>query len=110
VHRIFLLLLTLPSLPLLQENQSSFNEALNHWRELNLTTTFINFAGQTNGISRSMALLLHHWKEVVDFWLAAMSKADDESFRPLLKCATEFFPSLILQLIGHQQPSAKTPC
>ena len=33
-----------------------------------------------------MALLVHHWKEVVERWLEAMDKTDDEGLKPLLEC------------------------
>ena len=33
-----------------------------------------------------MALLVHHSKEVVELWLAAMDKADEEALKALLEC------------------------
>jgi U3 small nucleolar RNA-associated protein 20 len=32
-----------------------------------------------------MALLVHHWKDVMDLWLVAVDGADDEALKPLLE-------------------------
>lgn len=32
-----------------------------------------------------MALLVHHWNEVVDLWLEAVDASDDEGLRALLE-------------------------
>lgn len=33
-----------------------------------------------------MALLVHHWEEVIELWLQAMDKTDEEALKPLLEC------------------------
>jgi U3 small nucleolar RNA-associated protein 20 len=52
---------------------------------LNLASTFLEFARKANGLSASMALLVHHWKEVLELWLEAMVKTDEEGLKPLLE-------------------------
>lgn len=36
-------------------------------------------------MSASMPLLVHHWREIVDFWLEAVDGAGDEALKPLLE-------------------------
>lgn len=60
-------------------------QSLEHWRELNLTLGFLNYANKVQALSASMPLLLHNWKEVVDLWLDAVEVADDEALKALLE-------------------------
>jgi len=78
------------SSPKLQDNDSHFHEALDHWRQLNLAPSFIQFAKKADGLSASMPLLLHNWREVYELWLEAFQSADDEGLRALL----EWVPTL----------------
>jgi hypothetical protein len=71
---------------LLQDNDSHFHEALDHWRQLNLSPSFILFAHKADSLSASMPLLLHNWKDIYALWLEAFESADDEGFRVLLEC------------------------
>ncbi|CCM06042.1 uncharacterized protein FIBRA_08288 [Fibroporia radiculosa] len=66
------------------DTDSHFHEALQHWRELNLSPAFVAYANDVNGLSASMPLLLYHWHTVVELWLAALEKADDEALKALL--------------------------
>ncbi|KIP04980.1 hypothetical protein PHLGIDRAFT_25296 [Phlebiopsis gigantea 11061_1 CR5-6] len=66
------------------EQDSHFHEALDQWRELNLAPKFLEFANKVDGLSASMALLVHHWKDVVELWLDAMDSTDEEGLKPLL--------------------------
>ncbi|TFY67729.1 hypothetical protein EVJ58_g1435 [Rhodofomes roseus] len=67
------------------DTDSHFYEALNHWRELNLSPSFVKFAHASDGLSASMPLLLHNWQAVVDLWLDALVSADDEGLKALLE-------------------------
>ena len=75
---------------LLQDNDSHFHEALDHWRQLNLSPSFISFANKADSLSASMPLLLHNWKDIYALWLEAFESADDEGFRVLLECVKRF--------------------
>lgn len=68
-----------------QDNDSHFHEALDHWRQLNLAPSFIQFASKADGLSASMPLLLHNWREIYVLWEEALSCADDEGLRALLE-------------------------
>lgn len=70
---------------LAQDNNSHFHEALDHWRQLNLSPAFLRFAGQADPLSASMPLLLHNWREITDLWTAALDASDDEALRALLE-------------------------
>ena len=64
-----------------------------HWQELNLAPTFIKFAQDAEPLSASMPLLLHNWKEVVELWLAALEKSDDEGLKAILEYVLFIFVS-----------------
>lgn len=68
-----------------QDNESHFHESLEHWRQLNLAPSFIIFADNASPLSLSMPLLLHHWKEIIVHWEAAMDSTNDEGLRALLE-------------------------
>lgn len=85
----------------IEETQSAFHEALNHWRELNLAPAFLKFASQTNELSLSMGLLLHNWQEIVDRWCDAMASANDEALKPLL----DLFQKLLVDLQSTLSPA-----
>ena len=68
-----------------QENDSHFHQALEHWRQLNLAGSFIQFANKADPLSGSMALLLHHWKDLIGLWSEAMEASDDEGLLALLE-------------------------
>ncbi|KAI0692147.1 hypothetical protein BC835DRAFT_84320 [Cytidiella melzeri] len=67
------------------DTDSHFHTALQDWRELSLAPAFIRFANKTSGLSASISLLLHHWKEIIDLWLETVAGADDEALKPLLE-------------------------
>ncbi|KAF6761034.1 hypothetical protein DFP72DRAFT_1002832 [Ephemerocybe angulata] len=66
------------------DNDSHFHEALDHWRQLNLSPGFIQFVNQADSMSASMPLLLHNWREIIEIWITAMESSDDEGLRALL--------------------------
>ncbi|KAI0667028.1 hypothetical protein C8Q78DRAFT_412634 [Trametes maxima] len=66
------------------DNDSHFHGALLQWQELNLAPAFLKFARDADPLSASMPLLLHNWKEVVELWLEALGKSDDEGLKALL--------------------------
>ncbi|KAJ2918304.1 hypothetical protein MD484_g2111, partial [Candolleomyces efflorescens] len=66
------------------DNESHFHEALDHWRQLNLSPGFIHFANKVDSMSASMPLLLHNWRDIIELWITAMEGSDDEGLRALL--------------------------
>ena len=68
-----------------KDNESHFHEALNDWRQLNLSSVFIKFANDADPLSASMALLLHNWRGIVDLWNAALDDSDDEALKAMLE-------------------------
>ena len=101
----------------MQDNQSYFHESLEHWRQLNLSPAFIKFANQVHGLSASITLLLHHWRDIVGFWNSAMNVADDEAMKALLECVTSLFasnykptrPRSLLQKLAHDLRATLSP-
>jgi U3 small nucleolar RNA-associated protein 20 len=90
----------------LQDNQSHFYEALEHWRQLNLSPAFVKFAGRADGLSASMPLLVHNWKEILELWLEAIKDADDEALRALLECVVFFFLSCTILTLAQLNAKA----
>ncbi|KAF8805205.1 hypothetical protein BYT27DRAFT_7105392 [Phlegmacium glaucopus] len=82
------------------DNDSHFHEALDHWRQLNLAPSFIQFANKADSLSASMPLLLHNWKDIYNLWLEAFESADDEGFRALLD---------LLQKMAHDLRTTLSP-
>lgn len=68
-----------------KDDESHFHQALEHWRQLNLSQSFLQFANKAGPMSASMPLLLHNWKEIVDCWIGCLEGSDDEGLRPLLE-------------------------
>ncbi|KAI0782968.1 armadillo-type protein [Abortiporus biennis] len=68
----------------IEENSSHFHEALEHWRELNLSPAFIQFASKADALSASLPLLLHNWQQIIELWMGAISAADDEALKAVL--------------------------
>ena len=73
------------------DNASHFHEALDHWRQLNLSPGFIQFANQADPMSLSMPLLLHNWRDIIEIWVTAMEGSDDEGLKALLECVICLF-------------------
>ncbi|KAG8737812.1 U3 snoRNP protein [Ceratobasidium sp. 414] len=70
------------------DTQSHFQVSLDQWRQLNLSPSFIPFASQVAKLSRSFAMLLHHWEEIVCLWMGAVASSDEEAFKPLIELST----------------------
>ncbi|KAF8623398.1 hypothetical protein AX17_007436 [Amanita inopinata Kibby_2008] len=68
----------------IEESDSLFHSSLDHWRQLNLSPGFLNFANKAEQLCLSMPLLLHNWKEIINLWIEAMGLVDDEGLRALL--------------------------
>ncbi|GJJ08423.1 hypothetical protein Clacol_002639 [Clathrus columnatus] len=65
------------------DTECHFHHGLDHWRQLDLSPVFVEFADKVYPLSSNVALLLHHSKDIVDFWLEAMSKASDDTIKTL---------------------------
>jgi U3 small nucleolar RNA-associated protein 20 len=70
---------------LYQDDESHFFEAIEHWRQLNLSPAFVRFSTDVATIAASMPLLVHHWGDIVKLWLSALDRADDEALIALLE-------------------------
>ncbi|KAF4598878.1 U3 snoRNP protein [Pleurotus pulmonarius] len=66
------------------ENGSQFYESLQHWKQLNLSPSFLQYANLVEPLSASMPLLLHNWRDIVKLWLDALASSNDEGLKPLL--------------------------
>ncbi|KAG8773851.1 U3 snoRNP protein [Ceratobasidium sp. 428] len=71
-----------------EDNQSHFQVSLDQWRQLNLSPSFLAFAGRVENLSGSFAMLLHHWEELVRLWMDTVASSDEEAFKPLIELST----------------------
>lgn len=65
--------------------ESYFIEALNKWRELNLTTSFSTFLNNVHGRADSLAQVVHHQQFLLDEIIRAISSSDSLSSTALLE-------------------------
>ncbi|TFY83749.1 hypothetical protein EWM64_g255 [Hericium alpestre] len=84
----------------IEDDQSHFHEALENWRQLNLSLAFVRFAGQADSLSASMPLLLLHWKDIIALWLSCVDGADDEALKALFD---------LMQKLAHDLRSTIIP-
>ncbi|OBZ65821.1 U3 small nucleolar RNA-associated protein 20 [Grifola frondosa] len=85
------------------DSDSHFHEALDHWKELNLSPAFLKFAHDSDVLSASMPLLLHNWREIMDLWFGALDAADDEALKALLE------PFSLFQKLAHDLRTTLAP-
>ncbi|KAG8824346.1 U3 snoRNP protein, partial [Serendipita sp. 399] len=83
----------------IEDDQSYFYAALDHWKQLNLSPSFLRYVKVSEPLSSTLALLLHHWEEVVDLWVDAMKDGDLESKQPLLDLMQKLLQDLRTTLI-----------
>ncbi|KAG7447295.1 uncharacterized protein BT62DRAFT_948312 [Guyanagaster necrorhizus] len=84
-----------------EDSESHFRDALSHWRQLNLSPSFIGFANKASSLSASLPLLLHNWREVVGLWISALKSSDDEGFKALL----DLLQKMIIDLRSTLSPA-----
>ncbi|TFK50804.1 hypothetical protein OE88DRAFT_1680621 [Heliocybe sulcata] len=82
------------------DGSSHLHETIDHWRQLNLSPAFLSFANRVDGLSASMPLLLHHWKDIVDLWTTALDQSDDEGVVALAD---------LLQKLAHDLRTTLSP-
>ena len=70
---------------ILQDNDSHFHQAIDHWRQLNLAPSSIQFMNKADSLSASMPLLLHHHGQIVELWITALDAGDNEALKALLE-------------------------
>ena len=81
----------------ISDSESSFYNALDHLRQLNLSPAFLGFANKARGLSASVPLLVHHSHEIVELWIEAAKEADDNGLTALFECVC-FYATTIVAL------------
>lgn len=66
-----------------EDNSFFYNDALNHWQEVNLTTTFQEFCDKQTRYTSSLAQLIHHAKDVFGLLALYIAKHDVLALEPL---------------------------
>ncbi|RUP48500.1 hypothetical protein BC936DRAFT_144478 [Jimgerdemannia flammicorona] len=98
------------------EHNTFFNEALQSWKELNLTSQFVAFIRETEKYVQSLAQLLYHKEKIAAALETHLRIRDSLALEPLLDLVTklakdlegEFYPyfeqifSVILPLVNNQ--------
>lgn len=85
------------------DTECHFKLALDYWRQLDLTPVFNNFADRAYPLSTSVALLLHHSKDIVAFWLEAIAQASGDTLRTLFECVSTFLKNYLYSLLTLHQ-------
>jgi U3 small nucleolar RNA-associated protein 20 len=67
------------------ETDSYFKTSFSHWEELNISTSFSEFAIECAPLCQSLPLVLHHKKEINDLLVKYISIQDEHSLESLLE-------------------------
>ena len=71
-------------------SRSYFRDALDHWREFNLSQSFTEFSREVNLLSESLPQLLHHADTVHELLVEYIGRRDELSLEPLLHLVAHF--------------------
>lgn len=74
--------------------ESHFISTLEYWRELNISTNFIDFVDETKSICNSLAQIIHHKRRVFEAIKSRIEVNDVNSLQPLLELLTQFIHDL----------------
>lgn len=74
--------------------ESHFISTLEYWRELNISTNFLDFVEETKTINNSLAQIIHHKKKVFEIFRSRIEVNDVNSLQPLLELLTQFIHDL----------------
>ena len=67
------------------EKTSYFHNALESWIDLNLATTFTDFAREVKPWSESLPHVIHYQDKIMDALAKAIEEGDEVGLEPLLK-------------------------
>lgn len=71
------------------ESDTFFNQSLSKWRELNCCLDFQEFYKGVSPLVKSLSLLVHHQKSVIDILQKYMKKKDTLALEALLQLCVE---------------------
>lgn len=83
------------------ETSSYFRSAFDHWVELNLTETFVQFARRVGPLSESLAQILYHEDKIMGFLVEFIDKRDQNAMEPLLSLLAQFARDLGVRFEKH---------
>lgn len=69
---------------------SHFRSAFEHWTELNLSDTFVQFARRVGPLSESLAQILYHEERIMGLLTEFIDKRDEHSMEALLSLLAQF--------------------
>ncbi|KAL2102527.1 hypothetical protein ACEWY4_001695 [Coilia grayii] len=84
-----------------EEVETYFYEALNKWRDLNLTDHFTTFLKEVSNKSQSFHLLVFHQKAIVDSLKTHLSVKNSMAFQPLLDLVVQLARDLQTDFYPH---------
>ncbi|XP_031438174.1 small subunit processome component 20 homolog isoform X1 [Clupea harengus] len=84
-----------------EEVETYFYEALNKWRDLNLTDHFTTFLKEVSNKSQSFNLLVFHQKAIVDSLKTHLSIKNSMAFQPLLDLVVQLARDLQADFYPH---------
>lgn len=72
------------------DGSSHFRDALETWKDINISANFVEFVHKVEPLTQSLAQLLHHQGVIVEALLEGIEKHDALSSEPLLKLLADF--------------------
>lgn len=90
------------------ENTSShFISTLNHWKEVNLSANFTEFAYEIQPISQSLHQIIYHQHKIFESLFKHIQSYDPYSIQPLLELLTQFVHDLGSDFMAYYSRALK---
>ena len=80
---------------------SFFNDALEEWKELNLSAAFVRFGLDVRNYCQTLPQLLYHKDQVVELLIKNLSEANVLSLEPVLDLTTQLSKDLDQELFPY---------
>lgn len=82
-------------------NGSFFNDALEEWKELNLSAPFVKFGLQVRNYCQTLPQLLYHKEQVVDLLVKNLDDGNVLALEPILDLTTQLAKDLDDELFPY---------
>ncbi|TID22040.1 HEAT repeat protein-like protein [Venturia nashicola] len=91
-----------------QELASHFRNALEKWRETNLSEDFSNFSREVGSLCDNLPQVLHHQDKILDLLLGYIEKGNTVAVEPLLDLVPRLAQDIQTQFQRHFERAIKT--
>lgn len=91
-----------------QDLASHFRNALERWREINLSEDFTNFSREVGSFCDNLPQVLHHQDKILDLLLAYIERGNTVAVEPLLDLVPRLAQDITIQFERHFDRTIKT--